>query len=170
MKFRLNVGRHRETDKSKPRKEIVVDGKKQFEEWPIREYGPGDIIESNLNLVKRHNSPGVLKFERVLDEVPASLGTLVSVGATPFAQDVDETFDAAPPTAGVLPTYAAAQATQQQPQEAAGNVAVAPRPSDTLSTMSVKELQKMAQEEEIDLKGSNKKEEIIAIIQRHFNG
>lgn len=113
-------------------------------------YRPGDVIDSKHDLVKLFNShPTTPKFERVDERTMR--GDISSVVQTVTPSHVVQ---AASPS----PAPAAPQSSAQ--------TAVAPsrQSIDGLDSMSVKELQLLAQEEEIDLRGASKKEEIIKII------
>ncbi len=111
-------------------------------EGKSRTWGPGDIVETNQDL-GRHNTPGMTpKFELLEDKPQAGLKELPHQ----------------PP-----PAPAPTQHTTPQANPNTAKVAFSPA-SDKLDSLGVKELQALAAEEEIDLKGATKKEDIVRIL------
>ena len=97
----------------------------------------GDVVDSPSDLVAKFNSPGSTKFE------------LIPEPARHYA----------PPVAAVAPTpVTLAQAT------AAAYTPPSKPLTDALDQMSVGDLKKFADSEEIDLKGARTKEEMIRAI------
>ncbi len=102
-----------------------------------RTWGPGEVIETNQDL-SRHNAPGMTpKFELLEDRPQAPQAGLKEMPAQPTAPQFN-------PNPGKAP--------------------VSTSRSDNLDNLGVKELQALAAEEEIDLKGATKKEDIVKIL------
>src|SRR4051812_46875551 len=108
-----------------------------------RVWGPGEIVETNQDLT-RHNQSGMTpKFELLEERPQAGLKEL-----PPQVRDS---------SGGKDSTVMTASPSQQ---------ATAKPKVDNLDLLSVVELKKLADEEEIDLKGASKKEDMVRIIRQ----
>ena len=140
-KFRVLVGAH--IDNGPPGCECdecsVSDGKNHLYRQRDAKDPPawaGDIIETTADLEMRFNAgPYSRKFERVREDAPAVVGHV---------------WDQAKET---LEQFTARM-----------NKVNAPKPSLNLDAMALKDLQQLAADEEIDLKGAKTKEEAVKVI------
>lgn len=71
--------------KAKKRFEVLVGG--AYDDNDVL-HGPSDILESRVDLCKRHNSPGSIKFREVPDNTP-----LKCANAVPPEDTVQEAVD-----------------------------------------------------------------------------
>lgn len=146
MKFRVLQGLHIDTDPKNPGQDKI--------------YAPGSIVSTPQDLVKRYNAPGSVKFERV-DEYA------VDANYNPLHRRPDETPEEYRTRMSELANAALEAATAEittSSQEEGENESLSASPEQVLETMTVDELTKHAQEEEIDLQGATKKKDIIRII------
>lgn len=115
-------------------------------------YQPGDVIETDKDLLK-HNTPGAPpKFSR-LD---------IDVSYLPSTSNI---WDASKETLEQFVTRMKGNPLESNPPESTNLVFGAAKAGvDSLNHMTINELRKYAEEEEIDLKNTTKKEEMIKII------
>lgn len=133
-------------------------------------YRQGDIVETNLDLLKLNGDGMTPKFARVDGgtDVPSQSGpiTVEEAARRGFDPGVSNTGKTSPPlptsTTHMVPPQTQTPLSPRKPN------ASAPRNEaeyvDLLNSMSIKELQAHAAEEEIDVRGATKKEELIKII------
>ena len=151
MRFRVLQGLHIDTDPKNPKEDKI--------------YAPGEIVVTPQDLIQRYNAPGSIKFERV-DEYA------VQQNYNPLHRRPDETpeqYRARMSDLANAALEAATSATTSSSQgvDASGDESVeslSASPEQILESMTVDELLKHAQEEEIDLQGATKKKDIIRVI------
>jgi len=150
MKFRLLMGKHTQED--------VGTG-------DLLTYRAGDVFTSRTDLVAKFNSNGARKFERVEDDTPLQ-------GSPARMQTPGTQRPVTPPTPQHLPAEPQPQVTvATQPREdgslkgQTATLAVRPLPHvSELERMSVKDLIALCEEQEIDLHGAQKKEDVLKIL------
>jgi hypothetical protein len=106
-------------------------------------YVKGDIIETDENLAARWNTPGSKKFARVADIVPP-------VCSRPVATEPAD----APPPPPVEPVQDFSDPATDEEQS----------PEQTFANMTKAQLVAVAEENEIDLEGRTRKDEILAAV------
>ena len=122
-------------------------------------YKKGDVFESKHDLAKMLNREGAMKFELV--DAPRRAQTAAS-------GDMPANAQAQRQTEGQQGTQPNQPPTGQPPANAA-QAQTAPKTNlaeyqAQLERMNIKELQEHAREEEVDLKGATKKEDMIRIL------
>lgn len=156
MKFRLMMGSHQDS--------CPVTKKE-------RNFKANDVIETNQNLLLLNGNGMTPKF-LLLESAPlaaTSLGPITAEEAAlrGFALNVGAaTVAAVPPS----PTPAeAAKAGFDTIHTDSGKTPPPPKlTAESLSMMSVRQLQDVAAEDEIDLKGATKKDDILRILKTAF--
>lgn len=126
-------------------------------------YRKGEVVETESNLLK-FNAPGMSpKFEKVEDDTPASYQAAATTeGKAEGKASAEQLTTQQPPRA---PTPPGPPAPPGQPPAAPSQ-----RPADfdlkQLDTMSVRDLQALAAEEEIDLKGERTRDGMARVIKQ----
>lgn len=131
-----------------------------------RVYEKGDVFESNHNLVRLFNRPGATKFQDLDEELaappaPPPLAEGHALGGTPHqpapvrAQDPRSAAEQAKATPAPAPAHAPLPIGIKEMPKA-----------ESLEAMSIKDLQDLAAAEEVNLKGSKDKTEIIKILRQ----
>lgn len=153
--FKLLVGKHVADD---------MDGVE-------RRYKPGDIIETESNLIELFNSPGCRKFEEV--EAPKQrMGEKTNL---PRPGKLPEKPDKAPVNPLMqgedTPEKASKQTTEksdlEKPNATKPAAAVAANQAK-LESLTEQELRAIAAEEEIDLKGVRGREAVLKAVKKHL--
>lgn len=135
----------------------VLDGKHQVSlplEGGITRldiYIPGDIVETDENLVATWNRPASKKFARVADSIPV-------ICSRPDARRLEAVVDTEPPP--VEPVRDFSDHPDADPDAEQGT-------DDTFSNMTKAQLMAIAEENEIDLEGATRKEDIRARVLEH---
>lgn len=151
-RFQLLAGRHAEGRAPRPRPDgTMTENTQHVYKWNE----PGNsIIETDIDLATKFNAPGAEKFRLILDDdyrqserVPQQPTTT----ATPGLQ--------VQPTSPPIPT--------NHPRPVPPGEPKAPTLKD-LESLSLKELQALAEEEEVDLKGASRKEDAIRVLRGVF--
>lgn len=160
MKFRVLQGLHTDTDPDAP------PPKPGF---PLKDrtWGPGEIITTTQDLIKRYNAPGSIKFERV-DEyaVDANFNPLhrrPNESPAQYRVRMQELADAALKSAmdmtdGTVPA-------DGEGDEGAKSLSASPE--EVFDAMTREQLIKHAQEEEIELGGAKSKADILKLVKEH---
>lgn len=113
-------------------------------------YIPGDIVETDENLVAMWNRPGSKKFARVADSVPV-------LCSRPDARRLDNLVDLEPPAIEPVQDFSGRPDDPNDVQAA----------DDTFSKMTKAQLQAIAEENEIDLDGVTRKDDIREKVMEH---
>lgn len=113
-------------------------------------YVPGDIIETDDNLIAIWNRPGSKKFARVADSVP-------KLCSRPDARRLDNLVDPESPPIEPVQDFSGREERSDDVQA----------PDDTFSNMTKAQLQAVAEENEIDLDGATRKDDIRVKVMEH---
>jgi hypothetical protein len=139
MKFRILHGKHTQKEDR---------GAKDADNNPVKSvviYKRDEIVESTTDLAATFNRPpNSIKFERLTEDgAKAVKGGMILRNAQ-----------------AIMPAAAIQQAVQQKTAAATREQVT----TESLKNASVKDLQALAAEEEVDLKGSNDKAEILRLL------
>lgn len=113
-------------------------------------YVPGDIVETDENLVAMWNRPGSKKFARVADSVPMLCSRL-------DARRLDISADPEPPPIEPVQDFSDREGRPDDVQSS----------DDTFSKMTIAQLHAVAEENEIDLDGATRKDDIREKVMEH---
>lgn len=173
-RYRLLVGVHVGPDFSaRPKKITDPDTGFVTERYPSKTYQKGALIESELDLVEWG---GHQKFARAGEEAPVRQRSTSMGSASPgdVAPDVAKQGGGKPFPSGQVPEGfqgesgpAAAPATAS---DAPAPAAQQQAPDDNFDSWTLADLKAYAAEEEIDLKGATKKEDVIRAIRGQGQG
>lgn len=132
--------------KAHPRKFRLLVGKhSQKEDGVLVTYKPNDVFECTTDLVERFNTPSSRKFEYVEDDPRTSPGRVAYPHLEKEKGPERAERPAPAPSAPVAPK-------------------APPFGGKNLDAMSPEQLKALAAEEEIDLRGATKKEDMLKIL------
>jgi hypothetical protein len=141
--YKVLVGRYIGADPEDPTKDFM--------------YVQGDIVETSIDLL-RFNKPGAEKFELLIEGQPMVSETTWD----PAAETLDQFVQRMRERGETAPTAKDASVPIRGPTGSHG-------PDDTLETMTAVELQKVATEEDVDLRGAFTREDIVGRIRKKLN-
>ncbi|HYE70385.1 MAG TPA: hypothetical protein VD932_02555 [Aquabacterium sp.] len=137
MKFRILAGRH-------------IDEKGRLYEGPIpNRKAEGDVIETEVDLVARFNQPGSKKFELVDELTPARYEEAAKTAAAQSAM-LEKQIAMLQGRLEQARATLAAEPKAEQPTADDGGVAVATKAKLKLEQMSLNDMKRAAQAEEIE--------------------
>lgn len=143
MKFRLLAGRHQDDSGT---------------------YERGAVFESKADLVARFNAPGAAKFERVDDETAVSFPP-----RNPHLEPAPAPISASSAPGGQVSTGEQVTVGTSQGNITGPKSVLDPSPASShtraeLEKLTYPELRKLAEDEEVDLKGTTDKAKIVTLI------
>lgn len=158
MKFQLLAGVHTEVDWAKP--PVLNHENKSVRRTLEFRAGDGKLVLSPINLEERL----VNKFRRVYDD-PTKAYNPVMVAA-----QEDELTKLRAENAALRAQQGTNQPSLPSPTPVVLPPSAAQGQTSTINEMSVEELRKFAEEEEIDLGRATRKEDVLKIIQKATSG